>query len=102
MSYPLTWHNGTRYLPLTFLAEISGKELVWDHTNRTVSFNNWTEPVVENGVLTSYNTPNKVVDLSHRTDIKELGADVFHYTGSHLEKIILPESLEKIGLAAFA
>lgn len=93
---PVLYNNRT-YLPARYVSELVGAEINWNTKTRCVELF-VDEFTVENGVLVKYSGNSLKVDLSKRTDIKEIGEKVFW--NCDLTEVKLPESLTKIGYGA--
>ena len=86
------------YLPARYISDLVGAEINWNTKTRCVELF-VDEFVVENGVLEEYNGNATKIDLSKRTDIKEIGEKVFW--NADLTEVKLPNGLQKIGYGAF-
>ena len=100
-------YRGHTYLPVRYIAELIDTDVKWNSQKRAVEIT-IPELTVENGVLTRYgglrknqsaNVQDKIVDLSYRTDIIEIGEKAFWKAS--VSEVLLPPTLKKIGHDAF-
>lgn len=92
------------YLPVRYVAELTSTDISWNRQKRAVEINRPYKLTVKYGVLEQYIGPrptgdDRILDLSCRTDITEIGESAFASSG--VTEVLLPKSLIKIGRSAF-